>query len=98
MAFDWAQPLYFALVSMMPGVYLFRLASGLVQLTAGGPQATLDLVTATVSVGVTAVLIVVAMSFGLLIPKIIIDYFGDRMIGEKPRTSAYVDTARLPSA
>jgi uncharacterized membrane protein YjjP (DUF1212 family) len=87
-----------SVVSMMPGVYLFRLASGLVQLTADGPQATLDLVTATASVGVTAALIVVAMSFGLLIPKIIIDYFGDRTIDQKPRTSAYVDTAHIPSA
>jgi uncharacterized membrane protein YjjP (DUF1212 family) len=87
-----------SVVSMMPGVYLFRLASGLVQLAGGGPQATLQLVTATAAAAVTAGLIIVAMSFGLLIPKIIIDYFGDRMIGKTSRTSAYVDTAHLPSA
>jgi uncharacterized membrane protein YjjP (DUF1212 family) len=87
-----------SVVSMMPGVYLFRLASGLVQLTAGGPQATSQLMTATAADGVIAGLIIVAMSFGLLIPKIIIDYFGDRMIRPMPRTSAYVDTAHIPSA
>jgi uncharacterized membrane protein YjjP (DUF1212 family) len=80
-----------SVVSMLPGVYLFRLAGG-------GPRATLELVTETAGIAITAGLIVVAMSFGLLIPKIIIDYFGDRTIRPTPQTSEYVDAAHIPSA
>ena len=64
-----------SVVSMMPGVYLFRMGSGLVQIAAGGQTA--DLLSA-VADGATAAMIIFAMSFGLIIPKLIIDYFGDR--------------------
>jgi uncharacterized membrane protein YjjP (DUF1212 family) len=64
-----------SVVSMMPGVYLFRMGSGLVQIAAGGQTA--DLLSA-VADGATAAMIILAMSFGLVIPKLIIDYFGDR--------------------
>jgi uncharacterized membrane protein YjjP (DUF1212 family) len=65
-----------SVVSMMPGVYLFRMASGLVQI-AEGPQTTADLLNVVAS-GATAVLIILAMSFGLIVPKLIIDHFSDR--------------------
>jgi len=61
-----------SVVSMIPGVFLFRMASGLVQL-AGGSHATLELISATVADGMTAVTIILAMSFGLIVPKMIID-------------------------
>jgi uncharacterized membrane protein YjjP (DUF1212 family) len=65
-----------SVVSMMPGVYLFRTASGLVQI-AGGERAPPDLAGATVADGMTALTIILAMSFGLIVPKMVVDYFGD---------------------
>ena len=65
-----------SVVSMMPGVYLFRMGSGLVKIAAG-TQSTTDLVN-TVASGATAAMIILAMSFGLIIPKLIIDCFSDR--------------------
>lgn len=62
-----------AVVSMIPGVFLFRLASGLVQL-ANGSNTTLELIGATLADGMTAVTIIVAMSIGLMVPKLIIDW------------------------
>jgi uncharacterized membrane protein YjjB (DUF3815 family) len=65
-----------AVVSMMPGVYLFRMTSGLVQIAQGtGP--TLPLISATLSDGMTAVMIILAMNCGLIIPKLLIDHFSD---------------------
>jgi uncharacterized membrane protein YjjP (DUF1212 family) len=61
-----------SVVSMIPGVFLFRTASGLVQL-AGGSHAAPELVNATLSDAMTAVTIILAMSFGLIVPKMVID-------------------------
>jgi uncharacterized membrane protein YjjP (DUF1212 family) len=66
-----------SVVSMMPGVYLFRMTSGLVQL-AGGSQPTLQLISGTIADGMTATIIILAMSLGLIIPKMIVDYLGSR--------------------
>jgi uncharacterized membrane protein YjjB (DUF3815 family) len=66
-----------SVVSMIPGVFLFRMASGLVQL-AEGSHTTLALISATVADGMTAVTIIFAMSLGLIVPKMIIDRFSDR--------------------
>ena len=66
-----------SVVSMIPGVYLFRLVSGLVALTKGS-NTTLQLLGATIADGMTAIAIILAMSFGLLAPKLAIDRFGAR--------------------
>jgi uncharacterized membrane protein YjjP (DUF1212 family) len=61
-----------SVVSMMPGAYMFRTASGLAQMTsaAGAPA---GLVSATLSDGVIAATVVVVMCLGLLVPKLVID-------------------------
>jgi uncharacterized membrane protein YjjP (DUF1212 family) len=66
-----------SVVSMMPGVFMFRMASGLLQLT-NGSQRTWEMMGATLADGSVAVLIILAMSFGLIVPKLIIDYVGER--------------------
>jgi uncharacterized membrane protein YjjP (DUF1212 family) len=66
-----------SVVSMMPGVYLFRMTSGLVQL-AGGSEPTLQLISATIADGMTASIIILTMSLGLIIPKMIVDHLGNR--------------------
>ena len=66
-----------SVVSMIPGVYLFRTASGLLQI-ASGSQTTLELLSTTIADGLTAAIIILAMSFGLVVPKLAIDYFSDR--------------------
>jgi uncharacterized membrane protein YjjP (DUF1212 family) len=61
-----------SVVSMVPGVFLFRMASGLL-LLADGTHTTLPLIGATIADGMTASFIILAMSFGLIIPKLAID-------------------------
>ena len=56
----------------MPGVFLFRMSSGLLQL-ASSANTTLPLLGATVADGTIAFTIILAMSFGLIVPKIVID-------------------------
>jgi uncharacterized membrane protein YjjP (DUF1212 family) len=67
-----------SVVSMIPGVYLFRMASGLLQIS-GGSQTSLELLSATTADGLIATNIILAMSFGLIVPKMVIDYFADRL-------------------
>ncbi|MCU1301276.1 MAG: hypothetical protein JWQ87_1560 [Candidatus Sulfotelmatobacter sp.] len=57
------------------GVFLFRMASGLVQL-ANYSNANFDLLRATIADAMTAIAIILAMSFGVVAPKMIMDRFG----------------------
>ena len=68
-----------SVVSMIPGVFLFRTASGLLQL-ADGSHTTLELIGATVADGMTAVTITLAISFGLIVPKLVIDWLCERSV------------------
>src|SRR5467141_1092546 len=72
-----------SVVSMIPGVFLFRMASGLVQL-AGGSHTTLELISATTADGMIAITIILAMSFGLIVPKLAIDHFSERATQARP--------------
>src|SRR6516162_6272462 len=67
-----------SVVSMMPGVFMFRMASGLVQLT-NSSQRTSELIGATLADGLIAILIILAMSFGLIVPKLISDYVSEKV-------------------
>src|SRR5262249_21729014 len=67
-----------SVVSMMPGVFMFRMASGLVQLT-NSSQRTGELMGATLADGSIAILIILTMSFGLILPKLIIDYVSEKV-------------------
>jgi uncharacterized membrane protein YjjP (DUF1212 family) len=71
-----------SVVSMMPGVLLFRMASGLVQI-ADRAQASLELINATIADGMSAVILILAMSFGLITPKIVIDALSERSTSAK---------------
>lgn len=66
-----------SVVSMLPGVFLFRMASGLLEL-ADSPKSTLQLLGGTIADGITAITIILAMGFGLIIPKIVIDRLSDK--------------------
>jgi uncharacterized membrane protein YjjB (DUF3815 family) len=66
-----------SVVSMIPGVFMFRMASGLVQLIHG--LSTSELMDATVADGSVAILIILAMSFGLIVPKLMIDCLSEKM-------------------
>jgi len=71
-----------SVVSMIPGVFLFRMASGLVQL-ADSSNTTLQLLGATIADGMTAVNITLAMTFGVIVPKIVMDRLGGNALRAK---------------
>ena len=64
-----------SVVSLIPGVYLFRMAGGLVDLIALGDRVQPDLLQGTVTDAMTAMLILLAMAFGLIVPKMLIEHF-----------------------
>lgn len=64
-----------AVVSMMPGFFLFQAANSLVSLVALAPHASAALVTNVVANGATAFLIVLAMTFGLILPRMLFGRF-----------------------
>jgi hypothetical protein len=62
-------------VSLIPGVFLFRMAGGMVDLVRLGARAPQDLFGQVLADGITAFLIIFAMGFGLIVPKMLIEYF-----------------------
>jgi uncharacterized membrane protein YjjP (DUF1212 family) len=70
-----------SVVSLIPGVFLFRMAGGLVELISHGRNASPDLLFSTVMDGMTAFSIFLAMCFGLIAPKMLIEHFRERRPG-----------------
>jgi uncharacterized membrane protein YjjP (DUF1212 family) len=75
-----------SVVSLIPGVFLFRMAGGMVALVTLGPQAPQELVQV-VADGTTAILIILAMTFGLIVPKMCIEHFYSVFAKPNPRGS-----------
>lgn len=66
-----------SVVSMVPGVYLFRMASGLVQVSSMAPTSP-EILTATFADGMTALIVILAMGFGLMASKMVMDRVCER--------------------
>lgn len=77
-----------SVVSLIPGVYLFRMAGGLLSLITPGGPATSDLLLGTIVDGATALLIILAMAFGLIVPKMCIEYFFPGLADAEPAARA----------
>lgn len=72
-----------AVVSMVPGVFLFESAASLVELTTHGTDASAQLLVSATVNGITALLIILAMTVGLIVPKMMFERHrsGPRKIG-----------------
>jgi uncharacterized membrane protein YjjP (DUF1212 family) len=64
-----------SVVSLIPGVYLFRMAGGLADLVTPGGKTSVDVLLNTIADSTTAMLIILAMAFGLILPKMCIEHF-----------------------
>jgi uncharacterized membrane protein YjjP (DUF1212 family) len=73
-----------SVVSLIPGVFLFRMAGGLLSLIRAGSAAPSDLLLGTILDGATALLIILAMAFGLIVPKMCIEYFFPALTDAEP--------------
>jgi uncharacterized membrane protein YjjP (DUF1212 family) len=64
-----------AVVSLIPGVFLFRMAGGMVEILTPGTRTPADLFVQVLTDGTTALLTILAMTFGLIVPKLCIEHF-----------------------
>jgi uncharacterized membrane protein YjjP (DUF1212 family) len=62
-----------AVVSLMPGYFLFNAATGVVELVSIGPSAPAALLMGIAANGATAFLIIMAMAFGLILPRMLFE-------------------------
>jgi uncharacterized membrane protein YjjP (DUF1212 family) len=63
-----------AVVSMIPGFFLFNAAAGVVELVSIGPSAPVALLTSIATSCATAFLIIMAMTFGLILPRTLFEH------------------------
>ena len=66
-----------SVVSMIPGAYLLTMLAGLLQISRG-EQTSLELISVTIASGTTAMIIVLAIILGLIIPKMTMDYVDEK--------------------
>jgi hypothetical protein len=64
---------YCAVVSMMPGIFLFLAARVVIELRSIRPSAPAILLTNIAANGATAFLIIMAMTFGLILPRMLFE-------------------------
>jgi hypothetical protein len=64
-----------AVVSMIPGFFLFQAARGVIELVSVGPTAPATLLVTIAANGATAFLVVIAMTFGLILPRMLFERF-----------------------
>ena len=64
-----------SVVAMVPGVYLFRMSSGFVQIQTANGNVSASLIGSVLSDGVTAIVVVLAMTLGLVLPMRVYNYF-----------------------
>lgn len=70
-----------SVVSLIPGVFLFRVAAGLVAIMNAGAAADPALLMPVVVDATTAAVILLAMAFGLILPKMMLEHFFPRWSG-----------------
>ena len=63
-----------SVVSLVPGIFLFRMSSGLVQIQQDAASTTVSLLGSIFSDGITALLIIIAMLLGLVLPMHLFDH------------------------
>jgi hypothetical protein len=73
--FQAAELLFASVVSLIPGVFLFRMGGGLLALIAVGAKNPTGLLQDVIVDGATSFVVMLAMAFGLIIPKLCIDRF-----------------------
>ena len=62
-----------AVVSMIPGFFLFQAASAIVEVVSMGTRAPATLLTNIAANGATAFLVILAMTFGLILPRMLLE-------------------------
>jgi uncharacterized membrane protein YjjP (DUF1212 family) len=80
-----------AVVSMIPGIFIFRTASGLIHILDQGASASSALVAATLSDAIMAAVVVLAMGIGLVTSRRIVRSWQPAMSRRSPQPQARVD-------
>ena len=66
---------FVSVVSLMPGVFLFRMSSALVEIYKLGGKSTESILGYAASDAMTTIMICMAIAFGLIIPKMVLDHY-----------------------
>jgi uncharacterized membrane protein YjjB (DUF3815 family) len=64
-----------AVVSMMPGFFMFHAAGAVIELVSIGPSAPATVLTNIAANAATAFLVIMAMAFGLILPRMLFERF-----------------------